>query len=401
MANKNAGKKHSTTKKTSPVISLTYKVLAPVFITLLILLMSLAEGSLLSKATILLLTVAVFILTFERLVGGPLKKVSKSFKSIAKGDFTGKINENYSGELRAISQSINSMVDRFNNLCGTIIQEASLLAASAEEFSQTTKESVKGASDQATKIDEAYQAVQEFNRAIETIVDKSEAAKNGAEEATISADNGRDIIKKTVATMDHTSSAVQNAAAKVNELGESSKQIGNITAVIREITNKTNLLALNAAIEAARAGEHGVGFAVVAEEVRKLAERTSKATKEIENTIQNIQGVTETVVILMEDTTKEVGESASLINTAGEALNEIILKVTNVSDEITTIASSVVDQKKNSNSIVENIEMAASVAQIFTVSAMESSKASEELSQLAAELASVVHNFKVDNRSSQ
>jgi methyl-accepting chemotaxis protein len=343
----------------------------------------------------LLAVLLAFLIIFNFTVLRPLHKINGVISRLSSGDLTAKISAMSTGEIRAISESLSVMVEKLNELVSTIVKNSSLLASSSEEFSATSQENVRGASEQTDKINKAFKSIQVFHEAIDGIFTNSEAADKEAKEATDSATNGQKIITNTMEKMEHTSQSVTNAANKVNELGESSKQIGNITAVIREITNKTNLLALNAAIEAARAGEHGLGFAVVADEVRKLAERTSKATKEIETTILNIQGATESVVELMGNTTSEVEESAGLVQNAGGALNQINQKIQRVSEEIKSIVSAIEIQRETTDGIVTDIERVSNVAQGFSVNAQEASKASNELSKMAGELETTVHSFKV------
>lgn len=344
---------------------------------------------------ILLSTAGTLILIFRLLVQKPVDEINRVIRHFTKGDLTVSFTRRYQGEMGEIAKNISIMLTDFNSLVSGIMKDSELLASSSEEFSATSRENVKNASSQTKKIQQSYESVLIFKEAVDGIFTSSDSANRESLEATSSASEGQVIIKQTIDSMMKTSASVTSAAKTINELGESSKQIGNITAVIRGITNKTNLLALNAAIEAARAGEHGLGFAVVADEVRKLAERTTIATKEIETMIQKIQDLTSSVVNLMDNTTKEVEQSVGYVQNAGSALLQILNKIKVVSNEIGSIVEAITVQKSTSDSIVTDFENVANVAQGFTVNAMQTSKASNELSKLAAELEQMIHNFKI------
>ena len=194
--------------------------------------------------------------------------------------------------------------------------------------------------------------------------------------------------------------SVGQTAKKVQELGKSSNQIGEIIGVIDDIADQTNLLALNAAIEAARAGEQGRGFAVVADEVRKLAERTSKATKEITQMIQNIQTETQSAVEAMQAGTQQVELGVESTTKAGTSLHEIITTSEQVGNMVMLIATAATEQASATDEINSNIEQIAKITQETATGANESAKAVHELSNLATELHAIVSKFKIDgNRS--
>jgi methyl-accepting chemotaxis protein len=190
--------------------------------------------------------------------------------------------------------------------------------------------------------------------------------------------------------------SVSSTAKRVEELGKSSDQIGRIVNVINDIADQTNLLALNAAIEAARAGEQGRGFAVVADEVRKLAERTSSATKEIAKMIQTLQSETQVAVTAMEEGRKRVDEGVQTTAQAGNSLKEIIGTSENVGSVITQIATAASQQSSATEQINQNMESIAQLVKESADGAQQSAKACQDLSGLALDLQKMVSNFKLE-----
>jgi methyl-accepting chemotaxis protein len=183
----------------------------------------------------------------------------------------------------------------------------------------------------------------------------------------------------------------------VEELGKSSDQIGRIIGVIDDIADQTNLLALNAAIEAARAGEQGRGFAVVADEVRKLAERTTKATKEIADMIRTVQEETKVAVAAMEEGTKQVEEGVTTTSRAGDSLKQIIHMSEQVGEMITHIATAATEQSSATEEINKNMDQIAKLVKESAEGAKESAKACQDLSSLALDMQKLVSNFKLED----
>jgi len=192
--------------------------------------------------------------------------------------------------------------------------------------------------------------------------------------------------------------SVTATAKKVEGLGKSSDQIGHIIGVIDDIADQTNLLALNAAIEAARAGEQGRGFAVVADEVRKLAERTSTATKEISEMIKGIQDETKVAVTAMETGTRQVEEGVKSTGKAGDSLKTIIQMSEQVGEMITQIATAATEQSATSEHVGNNVQQIAMLVKESAISAQQTAKACQDLSGLALDLQTTVGNFQLGER---
>jgi methyl-accepting chemotaxis protein len=195
--------------------------------------------------------------------------------------------------------------------------------------------------------------------------------------------------------MTRISDRVKDSAEVIKSLGTRSDQIGQIVGLINDVADQTNLLALNAAIEAARAGEHGRGFAVVADEVRKLAERTSHATKEISNTIYAMQSETKKAVSSMEEGVNEVGTGTSEAAKSGAALQDILRQINKVTGEINQIAVASEQETATTNEIASSIQQISEVMQETARSIQENTNASSQLANLAGSLQTMVRQFKL------
>jgi methyl-accepting chemotaxis protein len=235
---------------------------------------------------------------------------------------------------------------------------------------------------------------------LETTKNSSTAAE-AAKKAGSIAKEGGSVVAETISGMNRIALVVKKSAETVHTLGKSSDQIGEIVQVIDDIADQTNLLALNAAIEAARAGEQGRGFAVVADEVRKLAERTTKATKEIASMIKQIQKDTNGAVSSMEEGTKEVEKGKHLADKAGESLNQIIKGAEQVVDIITQVAAASEEQSSTSEQISKSIEAISNVTQESSAGIQEIARASEDLSRLTLNLQDLIGKFKTDEQTGQ
>ncbi|HDL01048.1 MAG TPA: hypothetical protein ENH23_02315, partial [candidate division Zixibacteria bacterium] len=215
-----------------------------------------------------------------------------------------------------------------------------------------------------------------------------------AEDSAATASKGGEVVNNTVSCMESISKTVSESASSIKKLAESANQIGSIISVIDEIADQTNLLALNAAIEAARAGEQGRGFAVVADEVRNLADRTTKATAEISSMIKGIQVDTNKAVDAMESGIKEVEHGSTLTNTASVSLNEIVEMSSGVMQMVNQLTISSSEQATTVEQISENIDKVAKVTKETTIGSQQSAEASESLSIQAENLQLVVSKFK-------
>lgn len=303
---------------------------------------------------------------------------------------------NSNDELGKAALALNHMKNNLREIIQTIAGTAEHVASASEEISSSAQQSVQGAETQKDQAVQVATAMQEMSATVMQVSDNSQRAAEAARSAELKAREGGTIVEETLNKMRTIAASVSATASKMTELGKSSVQIGNIIGVIDDIADQTNLLALNAAIEAARAGEQGRGFAVVADEVRKLAERTTTATKEIAQMIQNIQDETKIAVQAMEDGNKQVEDGVRSTAQAGSSLKEIIGMSEQVGEMITHIATAATEQASATEQVNSNMDQIALLVKESAVGSQQSAKACQDLSSLALDLQGMVGKFRFE-----
>jgi methyl-accepting chemotaxis protein len=298
-----------------------------------------------------------------------------------------------------MGQAGNALNKMKNNLCSliqSIARSAEHVASASEEISSSATQQAQGAETQKGQATQVAVAMQEMSTTVQEVSENSSRAATASREAAETAREGGVIVEDAVAKMRAIAESVKMTAHKVQELGKSSDQIGRIIGVIDDIADQTNLLALNAAIEAARAGEQGRGFAVVADEVRKLAERTTSATKEVAHMVQSIQTETKTAVAAMHSGTTQVEEGVQTTTRAGDSLKQIIQMSEQVGEMITHIATAATQQASATEQVNQNVEHITRLVNESSIGAQQSAKACQNLSGIALDLQKMVSNFKLD-----
>ena len=290
---------------------------------------------------------------------------------------------------------LNEMKNNLRELIQSIAGTAEHVASASEEISASASLQAQSAETQKDQTSQVATAMQEMSSTVQQVSENSSKAADASRQAAETARHGGAIVDDTLAKMRAIADSVSGTAKKVEELGKSSDQIGRIIGVIDDIADQTNLLALNAAIEAARAGEQGRGFAVVADEVRKLAERTTTATKEIAQMIQTVQEETKSAVAAMEEGSKQVEDGVKTTTQAGDSLKEIIHTSEQVGEMITHIATAATEQSSASEEINQNMEAIAKLVRESSEGAQQSAKACQDLSGLALDLQKMVSNFRL------
>jgi len=298
-------------------------------------------------------------------------------------------------EIGQAGRALNRMKDNLREVIQAIAGTAEHVASASEEISSSAAQQAQGAETQKDQTAQVATALQEMSSTVMQVSENSSKAAEASGKAAETARHGGTIVDQTLASMRSIAESVSGTAKKVEELGKSSDQIGRIIGVIDDIADQTNLLALNAAIEAARAGEQGRGFAVVADEVRKLAERTTSATKEIAQMIQQVQSETKMAVTAMEAGTRKVEEGVQTTAQAGDSLKEIIHTSEQVGEMITHIATAATEQSSATEEINNNMEQIAKLVKESADGAQQSAKACQDLSGLALDLQKLVGNFRL------
>lgn len=376
--------------------------------------------------TLFAIVAGIIIATFTiRSINKPIKVMNARLKEIAEGegDLTQTIDLSTKDELGEMAHSFNKMISKLRELIKQVGFDAEQVAAASEQLSASSEETTKateqiastvqeiaiGTTKQVENMTETSNTVNRISLSVDKIFCSSEVVEKTTVQASEKAAEGNKTVVMVVTQMNNIHNTVNELSDMVKRLGERSSQIGNIVQAITDIAEQTNLLALNAAIEAARAGEHGRGFAVVADEVRKLAEQSARSAQEITQLITSIQADTNNTVITMEDTTNQVAEGISFVHDAGKSFEQIQQAVQEVTSQIHEVTLAVQEMSVGTQQLVKSVEhtaetsdLTASGTQIMSAATEEQLAAMEEmtassssLSKMAEDLKELVGRFKV------
>jgi methyl-accepting chemotaxis protein len=343
-------------------------------------------------AGLLTLLLAVLI---TRSIVRPLRESLSIAKVVASGNLTQDIKVSGNDELTQLQAALKDMQQKLRETIRSIADSSSLLASASEELSSVTNDATRGLIQQGAEIEQAATAVNEMTSAVEEVASNAVATSEASRESDVIAQQGREQVVKTVASIESLSGDVTLNAERLGELAKRINGIGKVLEVIRAIAGQTNLLALNAAIEAARAGEAGRGFAVVADEVRALAHRTQESTKEIEQMITGIHQGTNEAVDSMKLSNAKASTTLEVARSAGLALEEIAQAMSRITERNIVIATASEEQAQVAREVDRNLTNIRDLAVQTSAGANQTSASSQELSRLAVNLNTIVATFSV------
>lgn len=334
-------------------------------------------------AFIFLLSI-LFGIFIARIISRPLGKVADLVEKVADGDLSETVDIQAKDEIGILARSVNKMIGNLRATIQNILGASENLSASAEQLSASTEEVASASTNQANAAQTINELFKELAAAIASIAQNTEQAAEYSNKTIKIAQEGEQVVNSSV-------EGANMVSVQMSELEEDSNKIGEIIEVINDIADQTNLLALNAAIEAARAGEQGRGFAVVADEVRKLAERSSEATSEISDIIKHMQDATILSV-------KSVEEGVATTKQSGEAFENIIQMINDTGNKVTEIASASEEQSAQTSEILSYIESISATTEEAAASSEETASTANALTELAEELNASVATFKLDKK---
>lgn len=311
------------------------------------------------------------------------------------GDFTRRVGVVSADEVGVTAKSFDELMATLQQTLGDVLASVAKVSASSQSVWSTSSKVSVSVSNQNLSTSAMAAAVEEMTVSISHVSDKaSEALKISSQSEKFSSEGG-DIINQAATEMTRIADSVRHASKTIEEVSQHSAQIGEIVNTIEDIADQTNLLALNAAIEAARAGEQGRGFAVVADEVRALAERTTRATKEISGMISAMQHSTQSAVGAMVSTVDRVKDGVSLANQAGVAIGRIKDGEGQVNAVVSYISQALTEQSAVSNEFASQVEKVAKITDENSVAAAELASEANVLQDLANTMQSTVGRFKI------
>jgi methyl-accepting chemotaxis protein len=355
------------------------------------------------NARLILLGIGAFVLVFAvflasfltRSITKPLSEGVLVAHKIAEGDLTAQIDTSRTDETGQLLGAMKDMVTKLQHIIGEVKSAAKNIASASKELNENSELMSEGAIEQAGRSSQVATASEEMSQTVLDIAKNTSSIETSATETARMAKDGEGVVDGSVEKVKSIAKRIDQSAELIKSLGERSNQIGEIINVINEIADQTNLLALNAAIEAARAGEAGRGFAVVADEVKKLAERTANSTAEIGSMINSMQGEVKQIVVSMGDITSEVKSGVELSIQAGGVLRTIVGSVDQLHIMVQQIASATEEMASTSEEINRDIETIASVSKETSGNSEQIARASRELAGLSVNLEGVVAGFIV------
>nr|WP_285887170.1 methyl-accepting chemotaxis protein [Pseudomonas sp. BJa5]MDL2427162.1 methyl-accepting chemotaxis protein [Pseudomonas sp. BJa5] len=338
---------------------------------------------------------SIAALVITRQITRPLHDTMAVVDRIAAGDLSQTIQVSRRDELGRLQQSMQRMSQSLRELIGGIRDGVTQIASAAEELSAVTEQTSAGANTQKVETDQVATAMHEMSATVQEVARNAEQASQAASAADHQAQDGDRVVNKAVEQIERLAEEVERSAEAMQRLEQESEKIGKVMDVIKSVAEQTNLLALNAAIEAARAGEAGRGFAVVADEVRGLAQRTQQSTEEIEALVAGLQSGTRQVSSVMLGSRELTASSVALSRQAGESLGEITRTVSNIQAMNQQIATAAEEQSAVAEEISRSVVNVRDVSEQTASANQEVAASSVELARLGGQLQTLVSHFRV------
>ncbi|HEX4549976.1 MAG TPA: methyl-accepting chemotaxis protein [Pseudomonas sp.] len=347
-------------------------------------------------STLLALLVGVIAaVIITRQITRPLQDTLAVVERIASGDLTQNVTVTRRDELGVLQQGIARMGVTLRDLISGIRDGVTQIASAAEELSAVTEQTSAGVNSQKVETDQVATAMHEMTATVQEVARNAEEASQAAAAADGEAREGDKVVNEAIAQIERLASEVVRSTEAMSVLQQESDKIGSVMDVIKAVAEQTNLLALNAAIEAARAGEAGRGFAVVADEVRGLAQRTQKSTEEIEGLVAGLQNGTQQVAAVMNNSRALTDSSVALTRKAGDSLENITRTVSNIQSMNQQIAAAAEQQSAVAEEISRSIINVRDVSEQTAAASDETAASSVELARLGGQLQQMVSHFRV------
>jgi methyl-accepting chemotaxis protein len=347
----------------------------------------------LSGISILIAVIVGFTVT--RSIKVPLSAITKALSQLSKGDLSHTIDAKFHSEMGLVAKNINLLSKQLSQLISEIQQSANTISTVAEASLNMSEQTNINVAEQRAHTDSVATAVTEMEAAIHEVASHASAASDEVSKVTDQAQSNMDNMGKNLRFVSRLKESLDTASEVIRDLSQESQQIGDILNVIQGIAEQTNLLALNAAIEAARAGEQGRGFAVVADEVRSLANRTQQSANEIRSMIESLQGKAEKAVSIVEGNLEHADRSVTQTQETSHSLEEMVNSLSNVNDMSRSIATASEQQSAVAKEVAENVVQISDMAENIASGAKTAAENSKSLNDLSNQQTELVSRFQL------